>query len=31
MSRGQVVAAQEQANDWIKRHQLTSSVPSSSQ
>jgi len=31
MSHGQVVAAQEQANDWIKRHQLTSSVPPSSQ
>jgi len=29
MSHAQVVAAQEQANDWIKRHQLTSSVPPS--
>ena len=31
MSRAQVVAAQEQADDWIKRHQLTSSAPPSSQ
>ena len=30
MPRAQVVAAQEQANDWIKRHQLTSSTPPSS-
>ena len=29
MSHAQVVAAQQQANDWIKRHQLTSSSPSS--
>ena len=27
MPRAQVVAAQEQANDWIKRHQLVSSTP----
>ena len=29
MPHAQVVAAQQQANDWIKRHQLTSSSPSS--
>ena len=28
MPHAQVVAAQEQANDWIKRHQLISSSPS---
>jgi putative methionine-R-sulfoxide reductase with GAF domain len=30
MPHAQVVAAQEQANDWIKRHQLISGTPSSS-
>jgi putative methionine-R-sulfoxide reductase with GAF domain len=30
MPRAQVVAAQEQANDWIRRHQLTSSSSPSS-
>ena len=29
MPHAQVIAAQQQANDWIKRHQLTSSSPSS--
>jgi putative methionine-R-sulfoxide reductase with GAF domain len=29
MTHGQVVAAQQQANDWIKRHQLASSTPPS--
>ena len=29
MPHAQVVAAQQQANDWIKRHQLISSSPSS--
>jgi TPR repeat protein len=30
MSHAQVVAAQQQANDWIKRHQLASSTTPSS-
>jgi TPR repeat protein len=30
MPHAQVVAAQERANDWIKRHQLISSTPSTS-
>lgn len=30
MPHAQVVADQEQANDWIKRHQLTSNTPSTS-
>src|SRR6266849_7575367 len=28
MPRAQVVAAQQQANDWLKHHQLTSKTPS---
>jgi putative methionine-R-sulfoxide reductase with GAF domain len=27
MSRGQLIAAQQQANDWLKQHQLASSKP----
>jgi len=29
MTRGQVLAAQEQANDWLRNHQLAGNVPSS--
>jgi hypothetical protein len=29
MTRSQVLAAQEQANDWLRNHQLAGNVPSS--